>query len=157
MCEMLANQYFMTGRFSDAEPIFQRLVSTNDRRINLVKKLIICLIQNHKYKDALSLFHSTISKNISEFKSPDNLIEACPCREIIYDLEHSLVEINPNWKNIILGILWSYCDLVISHKYFSDSIETNNNVSELKLIFTILGNEIHKLNLKEPTNGKKTD
>ena len=56
MSEMLANQYFMVRRFSDAEIAFENVLAEDLRNISARKKLIICYIHNGKIRKALQLF-----------------------------------------------------------------------------------------------------
>jgi len=65
MSEMLANQYFMVRRFSDAETAFENLLAQDPLNKLAKKKMIICLIQNRKIKKALDLFYEVIVGDIT--------------------------------------------------------------------------------------------
>ncbi len=60
MSEMLANQYFLVRRFSEAEKVFEKILADNPKNNLAKKKLIICYINNGKIKNALDLFYEVI-------------------------------------------------------------------------------------------------
>jgi pentatricopeptide repeat protein len=123
---MLANQYFLVRRFSDAETAFENLLSNNPSNKVARKKLIICYIHNGQVKKALNLFYSLIKEDISCIINTDVIADDCPCPELIETFE-KLKE--PRLTYIsqleVYGMLWLYCDIHKSITYFEKLKEFN--------------------------------
>ena len=145
MSEMLANQYFMARRFAEAKPILNKLVETHNRRLDLAKKLVICYAQTGEFQKALSLFHLIISSDIDEILSTDLVLDDCPCPELIFELEKSAIHKREEWENLTLGMLWLYCDIDTSLKYFQGAANNVQRPQELEPILTLLTNKINQL------------
>ncbi len=126
MSEMLANQYFMVRRFSDAESAFENVLKNDPRNRSARKKMIICYIHNSKIKNALALFYEIIKEDITIITNTNITDDDCPCPEIIAKFE-GLEEPNLSYQSKleILGMLWLYCDYYKSIQYFEKLKEFN--------------------------------
>lgn len=126
MSEMLANQYFMVRRFSDAETAFENVLAQDPQNRFAKKKMIICLIHNGKVKKALELFYRVIKEDITIITSTNITDDDCPCPEIISKFEKiSEPELSFQSKLEILGMLWLYCDYYKSIQQFEKLKEFN--------------------------------
>lgn len=126
MSEMLANQYFMVRRFSDAETAFENVLSQDPLNRLARKKMIICLVHNGKIKKALDLFYKVISEDITIITETNINEDDCPCPEIISKFENvKEPELSFQSKLEILGMLWLYCDFYKSIQQFEKLKEFN--------------------------------
>jgi len=128
MSEMLANQYFLVRRFSEAEKVFEKILSSDSNNKLAKKKLIICYINNGKIKNALDLFYEVIVNDITVITSTNLIDDDCPCPEIITKFE-GLNEpgLSYQTKLEIMGMLWLYCDYYKSIQQFEKLKEFNPN------------------------------
>jgi tetratricopeptide (TPR) repeat protein len=128
MSEMLANQYFLVRRFSEAEKVFEDILSANSNNKLAKKKLIICYINNGKIKEALNLFYQVISEDITIITNTNLKDDDCPCPEIISKFENiNDLGLSFQSKLEILGMLWLYCDYYKSIQHFEKLKEFNPN------------------------------
>lgn len=128
MSEMLANQYFLVRRFSEAEKVYEKILSENPNNLLAKKKLIICYVNNSKIRQALELFYNVISKDISVITSTNIKDDDCPCPEIITKFDKiNEPTLSHQSKLEILGMLWLYCDYYKSIQYFEKLKEFNPN------------------------------
>lgn len=126
MSEMLANQYFMVRRFSDAESAFENVIAQDPLNKFAKKKMIICLVQNGKVRKALDLFYKVISEDITIITNTNITDDDCPCPEIISKFESiNEPELSFQSKLEILGMLWLYCDYYKSIQHFEKLKEFN--------------------------------
>jgi pentatricopeptide repeat protein len=119
MSEMLANQYFMVRRFSDAEIAFENVLAQDPLNRLARKKMIICLIHNGKIKKALDLFYKVIKEDIHIITNTNVSDDDCPCPEIISKFEN-LSEPEQSFQSKLetFGMLWLYCDYYKSIQQF---------------------------------------
>lgn len=147
---MLANQYFMARRYQDALPILEQVILSQPENITAKKKLIICLAQNCKADRCLKLFYELIRTDINSILNTDPERDDCPCPELIYDYENSARQYDDlNERTILLGVLWLFCDLEMSIKYFKKAIEADRENQMLNSIYTILTSKYVKLKNEE--------
>ncbi|MBP9120946.1 MAG: tetratricopeptide repeat protein [Ignavibacterium sp.] len=126
MSEMLANQYFMVRRFLDAETAFENVLAQDPLNRSARKKMIICLVNNGKIKQALDLFYKVISDDITIITNTNVSDDDCPCPEIISKFENiNEPELSFQSKLEILGMLWLYCDYYKSIQQFEKLKEFN--------------------------------
>ncbi|NWF90989.1 MAG: hypothetical protein HXY50_16200 [Ignavibacteriaceae bacterium] len=120
MSEMLANHYFLVRNFLPAKTLFEKILIKEDSNKNIKKKLIICCVITGEIKRALELFTSLIEEDIDVILNTDLNSEDCPCPELIGQIENHNNFFNSESEYLIgLGILWLYCDLHQSLKYFN--------------------------------------
>ncbi len=128
MSEMLANQYFLVRRFSEAEKVFEKILSDNPKNNPAKKKLLICYINNGKIKEALNLFYDVISSDITIITKTNIADDDCPCPEIITKFDKiNEPSMSYQTKLEIMGMLWLYCDYYKSIQHFEKLKEFNPN------------------------------
>ena len=134
MNEMLTNHHLLVGNYSEAaEEIENILKQKKDNR--LIKKLIVCYTQLGKIDEAFCFFYSLIKEDINAIINTGINEEYCPCPEIIPKVERKEVTYKNNSdRDIVLGMLWLYCDPKTSLKYFLNVLnntEYDNRISEV--------------------------
>jgi pentatricopeptide repeat protein len=119
MSEMLANQYFLVRRFTDAQAAFENVLSSSPANKTVRKKLIICYIYNGSIRKALDLFYELIKEDIEVIINTDVIADDCPCPELIERFE-KLKDPKFGYINMleVYGMLWLYCDINKSVSYF---------------------------------------
>lgn len=118
MSEMLGNQYFMARNFVAAHAEFEGVLLKDPCNKLVGKKQIICYTQIGEIKKALTLFRNLIDTDIKLITNTDPINDDCPCPEIIHQMKSNSPAYIDNEKNIMLGILWLYCDINESIRYF---------------------------------------
>lgn len=141
MNEMLGNQYFLTRKFKDATTQFERSLLFTPNNSEVKKKLIICYIQQKELKLALKLFTDLISDNIEIILKSDPVRDDCPCQQIICDIDNSSSKLSESEKNVMLGMLWLYCDLLKSRKYFGKLLESEPSNKNYQTINKIINQQ----------------
>lgn len=116
---MLGNQYYLSERYKEAAEQYEKALLINPTNYSIKKKLILCYLQTGNLQMALKLFTILISENINILMTCNLECENCPCYKKIYELENYQLEIPEKDKLEMLGILWLYCDIYTSIKYFN--------------------------------------
>lgn len=138
MKEMLGNQYFLAGRFSEATTQFERTLLLDPKNNEVKKKLIICYIKQNELKLALKIFTSLISENIEIIINSNPTMDGCPCLQMISEIDTSHAKLKDYEKNAMLGMLWLYCDILKSREYFNNLLKNEPNNSDYKFIVNII-------------------
>ena len=139
MNEMLGNQYFMARNYLGAATVFQNVLKEDPTNFNVTKKLIVALTQTSKFERATELFLNLIKEDINIILDTDPVRDDCPCVELAYSLEHiSRLKERSFTTNQTLGILWLYCDINTSIKYFEKALELKPNDEKINAILIIL-------------------
>ncbi len=147
---MLANYYFMQRNFSLAVQEFERVLAKYPENKNIRKKIILCYIKTNELKKAFALFQSLVFQDIQYIMNTNFDDGFCPCPELIYEYENNFYFSDDNTNNLILGMLWLYCDIHESLRFFRMYLQNDpNNKSIQKLITHILKT------LKEIPDGKE--
>ncbi len=88
MSEMLANQYFISGRYFEAFEEYSRLPKEKRDNLMIRKKMIISTTMNENFEKALSLLKELVLRDFSLFKNEMKTTDVeCLCKEIVNKLE----------------------------------------------------------------------
>lgn len=131
MHEMLGNQYFLARNYTEARNELELALKENPTSLSIKKKLIICHIQTGSIFRALDLFYEVVKENIFTIINTDPILDNCPCPEIIYELENSLYSANSEVRTLSLGMLWLFCDIKESLKYFTTLTSTDKRIQTI--------------------------
>jgi pentatricopeptide repeat protein len=135
MSEMLGNQYFMARNYSAAQKEFEEVLSKYPDNRSAKKKLVVCYTQTGKLKEAFSFFNDLVRNDIEFIIKTDPIKDDCPCPELIDKLEPKPEEISYSYDyNLSMGIIWLYCDVHHSLKYFTLLHESDPNNSDVEYI-----------------------
>jgi pentatricopeptide repeat protein len=126
MHEMLGNQYFLARNyFSAAENLEKALWKTPGEK-TIRRRLIICYTQIGRIEKALELFLNLIKEDIDFITNVNLIDDDCPCSELIFDIENKAKSYSQSVDtNIVLGILWLFCDIDRSINYFEQAHSIN--------------------------------
>ena len=139
MYEMLANQYFMTGRYELACRTYEKVLSKRPKDHLIQRKLIICYSQVGKIEKALDIFISCLEEDIECIVSVDPVPGDCPCPDPVAELEKTLANnLNSLDFHLMLGMLWLYCDVEKSIRYFKKANEIDKRNKKVKKIISLL-------------------
>lgn len=127
MSEMLGNQYFLARKFCEALNELEEAFLKDPHNNSVKKKLIICYIKTNQIDRAFSHFIELCEDDINFIINTDPILDDCPCPDIIYELENAIDSDNVDKKYLSLGMLWLFCDVNKSEKYFS-LIQNSNEV-----------------------------
>ena len=145
---MLGNQYFLARNYLKAAENLTLAMGENPTNKGIRRKLIVCYTQTGESEKALEIFLTLIKQDADFIINTDPIDDDCPCSELVFDYEARLPE-KPVKKNllIILGMLWLYCDLSRSIKYFREALQKDPENTRLKSVLAILNAKInHKSN-----------
>jgi hypothetical protein len=131
MSEMLANHYFMIRDFAKAVNTYESLNIKPGISKAIRKKMIICYVRTFQIEKALAEFCRLVEEDITFISKTDLKADDCPCPEIISEIENDEIHFVTPQKDLVMGILWLYCDHKISLKYLDDYLKTNPNDSEV--------------------------
>jgi hypothetical protein len=90
---------------------------------------------------ALKLFSNLISKNIEVILNSDPTKDCCPCLQMIHEIDNSRTNLNDCEKDTMLGILWLYCDVLKSRKYFGKLLKNEPSNENYKTINKIINQQ----------------
>lgn len=143
MSEMLGNQYFMARNYADAMREFEYVISKYPSNKTVKKKLIVCYSQTGKVDKAIKFFYDLINEDIEFIINTDPIKDDCPCPELVYGFEKDLTA-NHNSRdfNLMLGIIWLFCDVEKSFEYFNKTLELDANCPHINDIINIIGDYI---------------
>lgn len=151
MSEMLGNQYFLARKFCEALTELEEALNRDPLNKSIRKKLIICYIKTNQLDKAVTHFIHLIKEDVHFIINTDPILDDCPCPEIIYELENTLETKDAIERNIALGMLWLYCDLSISIKYFLELPPSD----EIRFILNKLNESNNQTNSTELQNGSE--
>ncbi|MGE5498513.1 MAG: tetratricopeptide repeat protein [Syntrophothermus sp.] len=119
MSEMLANHYFMVRNYLSAQEEYEAVLSKMPDNKNARKRLVICYTQTGRVKQAIQLFNELIAVDINFIIDTNPVRDDCPCPELIEKIE-ARKGINTDTVdfNLIMGIIWLYCDAARSIEFF---------------------------------------
>ena len=147
---MLANQYFLSRRYKDAIPVYENVLKNDPGNNSVKKKLILCYTENGLINKALHLFHDVVTADIGIITDTDPVRDDCPCPQLIYDFECSITNVKSEKEmEIVLGILWTFCDLERAVNYFGKAASKDADNELLKSIYTTLSSTSYKPKMEE--------
>ncbi len=147
MSEMLANHYFMTRNFIDAEKAFQKILVNKPDNNFWKKRLMVCYTQTGNFENALYLFLELIKIDINFFTQTDIETEDCPYRDLIAEIESKTDYSEDFEKMINAGILWAYYDLSVSFELFKRAQKINPGQKQLSEILQIYEKELEPVTI----------
>ena len=139
MSEMLGNQYFLARNYARAASELHDALKSDSKNKAIRRKLIICYTQIDEITKALDTFISLIKEDIEFIINTDPISDDCPCPELVYDMEQKL---DNNQKsldfNLILGMLWLYCNVEKSFYYFNRVLQIDPDYTKVKVVLALL-------------------
>ncbi len=110
----------------------------NPSNHSILKKLIICYLKTDRVDKAFENFHTLVIYDPDIIIKTDPVLDDCPCPEIIDEITAGVDFTSEENENIILGILWLYCDVNESIKHFSQLSSGHKYFNEIKEILTAI-------------------
>ena len=132
---MLGNQYFMARNYSAAQKEFEEVLIKYPENRSAIKKLVVCYTQTGRLKESFSYFIEIIRSDIELIIKTDPNNDDCPCLELIEKLEPKNKDKADTFEyNLVMGIIWLYCNVHNSLEYFTKLREmdpTNHEIKEV--------------------------
>lgn len=143
MSEMLGNQYFLARNYARAASELNSALKSDIRSKPIRRKLIICYTQIDEIDKALDMFISLIKEDVDFVINTDPISDDCPCPELVYDMEQKWDNSKKSIDfNLILGMLWLYCNIEKSVYYFNRVLQIDSNFSKIKVILALLNSRV---------------
>jgi pentatricopeptide repeat protein len=147
MDEMLGNHYFLSRNYGRAAELLEKALRSDPKNKPIRRKLIICLAQTGHVDKALSVFLSLIKEDIDFVINTDPVDDDCPCPELVFEMEHGNVSSEQSLdSNLVLGMLWLYCNLHKSFEYFTKASHLDKNGKMIKSILALMDVRLQKEN-----------
>jgi pentatricopeptide repeat protein len=138
MSEMLGNFYFHQRKFLSAQEQLESSLQSNPSDL-IKKKLIICYTQSGSLDKAIEMLYELIRRDINLIVNTNNKEENCPCSELIYEIENNPKFSNEDYnQNLVLGILWLYCNVKRSYTYLLRARPLNETLPTLPKVTEII-------------------
>ena len=139
MSEMLGNQYFSGRDYARAAAELYAALKSDTGNKGIRRKLIVCFTQIGDIGKALDTFISLIKEDIEFVINTDPISDDCPCPELVFDMEQKLGNSKDSIDfNIILGMLWLYCNVAKSLYYFNRVLQIDPDFSKVKIILALI-------------------
>lgn len=145
MSEMLASQYFISRKYEMAVGELERVLAVNPQSKSVKKKLIICYIKTSMIKEAFQTFSELVKQDIFFIINTDIVADYCPCPQIIYEYENAIDLRDEYIQELILGMLWLYCDIDKAIKIFNKIRKYAKYNSDIESIISTLNSVNHEL------------
>ena len=147
MDEMLGNHYFLSRNYGRAAELLEKALRDDPKSKPIRRKLIICFAQTGHVDKALAVFISLIKEDIDFIINTDPVDDDCPCPELVFEMEHG----NANFEdsldtNLVLGMLWLYCNLQKSIEYFSHAAQIDHENNMIKSVLALMEVRMEKEN-----------
>jgi len=147
MDEMLGNHYFLSRNYGRAAELLEKALRTDPKNKPIRRKLIICFAQTGHIDKALSIFLSLIKEDIDYVINTDPVDDDCPCPELVFEMEHGNVIGDQTLdSNLVLGMLWLYCNLHKSYDYFVRASSIDKDDKMIKSIIALMDVRMQKEN-----------
>lgn len=139
MHEMLGNQYFLTRNYQKARDNLVLALKDNPQSKPIRRKLIVCFTQIGQVDNALDVFLSLVKEDAAFIIDTDPVADDCPCPELVFDIEAKTSrDSNKTNANIILGILWLFCDVSRSIHHFTEARKLQPENPKIKSALSII-------------------
>ena len=143
---MLGNQYFLGRDYARAAAELNEALKSDSSSKGIRRKLIICFTQIGDIGKALDIFISLIKEDIEFVINTDPISDDCPCPELVFDMEQKLENSKNSIDfNLVLGMLWLYCNVDKSLYYFNRVLQIDSDFSKVKIILALINaREVNK-------------
>lgn len=122
MSEMLANQYFISERYSEALEEYSKLPKVRRKNIIIKEKMIISATLDENFEVALPMLHELIKDKFGQSHSIKIDAQVCPCIEVVNKLESQNKQ-GQEYKDVIkmkIAILTFFSDQDKSLEIFKE-------------------------------------
>lgn len=116
----------MARNYSAAQIHLQEFLNSNPNNKFAKRKIIICYTQTGKMEDAYKYFIELIDVDIDFIVNAHPIHDDCPCPELVEQIENqnNLNKDSLDYQ-LMLGMIWLYCDVEKSISYFLTAKEIN--------------------------------
>lgn len=136
----------MARNYSAAQKEFEEVLSKYPQNRSAKKKLIVCYTQTGKVREAFNYFKEFVEKDIEFIVKTDPIKDDCPCPELIDKLEPKINDVVDSFDyNLIMGIIWLYCDINHSNHYFSKLKELDPGNTDVELVLSSIQNYLQQV------------
>ncbi len=121
---MLGNYHFMIRDYYSALNELEQALDKDPENKLIRKKLIICLTQVGKVREAFNQFYLLINEDVEIIINTRPDWEDCPCPHLVKKIEKDEIPTeNMLEKYLQLGMLWLYCDANESVENFKNALK----------------------------------
>jgi pentatricopeptide repeat protein len=135
----------MARNYLAAERELAPCLGINPESKPIKRKLIICYTQLGNAAKALEMFNDLINQDIEFIISADEILDDCPCPELLNNKELNYLKDTREENFLILGILWLYCSIEQSMKYFKKALELDPDNDLIKTALDKIENYFNSL------------
>jgi tetratricopeptide (TPR) repeat protein len=110
MSEMLANRYFLSGRYAEAAEEFEKLLDAQPPRGAVKRRLVICYTMTNRLREALALAVDIMRADPDAAEEADPQIDGYSCRQARNQLRERAKDLTPGAYHTSLGLLQLFCN-----------------------------------------------
>jgi tetratricopeptide (TPR) repeat protein len=146
MSEMLGNQYFLARNYENAAKNLQFALDNDPLNKAVRKKLIICYSQTGEIQKAFNIFYNLVLEDVDCIINTDVVSDDCPCPDLVKHYGKIFpYEENSTDLKIMLGMLWLYCEVQTSLKFFKSVLNEVQNDEKLISVSSIIEEKFNKI------------
>jgi len=138
MSEMLANRYFLSGRFAEAALEFDNLRRKEPHRLMVRMKLVICHTMAEKPMEALTLAMDILEEPSGIALQIDHRIEEFSCKEAVERFQASTSAMTPGMYHLSLGLLRLFCDEQGAVRELNLALEQSPELNDVRRLKTLV-------------------
>lgn len=145
--EMLGNKYFLARNYQGAAQNLQYVLSHNPINKGARKKIIICYTQTGEIEKAFENFYTLVKEDFNYIINTDPVADDCPCPELVAKYGKVFPYENNSYDlQLMLGMLWLYCDVEKSIGYFKALVKINTADLRIREILELIEKNIISTN-----------
>jgi hypothetical protein len=110
MSEMLANRYFLSGRFADAVELFEDVLRQRPDRVAARQRLIFSYVMAGRLEDAVRSAVRVARQDPHLLIDPDEGDQGLPCRHLLLSYRRREESLDPARFRAGMGVIQLSCD-----------------------------------------------
>ncbi len=129
----------MARNYSGAAKELEEALQRNPGCKAIRRKLIVCFNEIGEIRRAFRCFLSLIKEDADFVIHTDPVDDDCPCHELVFDAESGLQNNQESLDYVLrLGMLWLYCDVRESVRYFKQAQNMAPDDGDIKAALALL-------------------
>jgi tetratricopeptide (TPR) repeat protein len=138
MSEMLANRYFLSGRYPEAAAEFEKLLEAHPPRVVVRRRLVICYTMTGRLRDALELAVDIMREDPDAAAQGDPEIDGASCKHARNQLRERAKDLTPGAYHTSLGLLHLFCDETRALEELTQALEIVPRFHEVHRLKTLV-------------------
>jgi tetratricopeptide (TPR) repeat protein len=138
MSEMLANRYFASGRYEEAQAGLEAVLRRRPGHLGARKKLVMCYVQTGRLREALDLALGLMEDAPEAFAPAGPNAEDLPCRSVLGAFAERGRSLDPGSYHAGLGVLQLFCDAEVALSELDRAAEEDPSRIEIRALRAVV-------------------